>query len=65
MSLQVAASAIGAAALPAGMGLVIEVFDAKVLAPSLFVFGLAMCGVYGLLSHLGRVGSTGTAVVSQ
>ena len=54
MSLQVAASAIGGAALPAGIGLVIGVFDAKVLAPSLLVLGLAMCGVYGLLAHLTR-----------
>jgi len=52
VSLQVAASAIGGAALPAGIGLVIGVFDAKVLAPSLLVLGLAMCGVYGLLAHL-------------
>jgi fucose permease len=54
VSLQVAASAIGAAALPAGMGLLIAAFDARALAPSLLVFGLAMCGVYGLLSYWGR-----------
>jgi hypothetical protein len=49
VSLQVAASAIGSAALPAGIGLAIGAFNAKVLAPSLLVLGLAMCGVYGLL----------------
>jgi len=57
VSLQVAASAVGAAALPAGMGLVIEAFNARVLAPSLLVLGLAMCGVHGLLAHLSRAGS--------
>ncbi len=57
VSLQVAASAVGAAALPAGMGLVIEAFNARVLAPSLLVLGLAMCGVHGLVSHLSRAGS--------
>ena len=56
VSLQVAASAIGGAALPAGMGLVIEVFDARALAPSLLVLGLTMCAVYGLMSHLSRAG---------
>jgi len=51
-SLRVAASAIGGAALPAGIGPVIRVFDAKVLVPSLLVLGLAVGGIYGLLSHL-------------
>jgi fucose permease len=49
VSLQVAASAIGSAVLPAGIGLAIGAFNAKVLAPSLFVLGLSMCGVYALL----------------
>jgi fucose permease len=57
VSLQVAASAIGSAALPAGIGLVIGAFNAKALAPSLLILGLAMGGVYGLLSHLGRADS--------
>jgi fucose permease len=48
VSLQVAASAIGGAALPAGIGLAIGAVNARVLAPSLLVLGLAMCGVYGL-----------------
>ena len=52
VSLQVAASAVGGTALPAVMGLAIGAFNARVLAPLLLVLGLAMCGVYGLLSHL-------------
>ena len=46
VSLQVAASAIGSAALPAGLGLAIGAVDARVLAPSLLVLGLAMGGLY-------------------
>jgi fucose permease len=57
VSLQVAASAVGSAAFPAGIGLVIGAFNAKVLAPSLLVLGVSMCGVYWLLSRLGRAGS--------
>jgi fucose permease len=52
VSLQVAASAIGGTALPAGLGLAIGAFDAKALAPLLLVLGLAMCGVYALMSRL-------------
>ncbi len=54
VSLQVAASAVGSAVLPAGIGLAIGAVNAKVLAPSLVVLGLAMCGVYALLAHLSR-----------
>jgi hypothetical protein len=54
VSLQVAASAIGSAALPAGMGLAIGALGARVFAPSLLVLGLAMCGVYALLSRLSK-----------
>jgi hypothetical protein len=54
VSLQVAASAIGGAALPAGLGLAIEAFHARVLAPLLLVLSLAMCGVYGFLAHSAR-----------
>lgn len=54
VSLQVAASAIGSAALPAAMGLAIGAFGARALAPSLLVLGLAMCGVCTLLSRLPR-----------
>lgn len=57
VSLQVAASAVGSAVLPAGVGLVIAAFNARALAPSLLVFGLAMCGVYGLLSRWSRPGA--------
>jgi fucose permease len=49
VSLQVAASALGSAVLPAAMGLVIGAVNARALAPSLFVLGLAMGGVYRLL----------------
>jgi fucose permease len=49
VSLQVAASAIGSAVLPAGLGLAIGAANAKILAPSLVVLGLAMCGLYALL----------------
>ena len=56
VGLQVAASAVGSAVLPAGIGLVIGAFNAKVLAPSLLVLGLAMCALYWLLSRLARAG---------
>ena len=51
VSLQVASSAIGSAALPAGLGLAIGAFDARVLAPSLLVLGVLMRGLYWLLSR--------------
>jgi fucose permease len=51
VSLQVAASAIGSAALPAGIGLAIGAFNAKALAPPLLLLSLTMCAVYGLLSR--------------
>ncbi len=46
VSLQVAASAIGSAALPAGLGLAIGAVNARILAPSLVLLGLAMGGLY-------------------
>jgi fucose permease len=49
VSLQVASSAAGSAALPAGIGLLIGAIDAQALAAALLVLGLAMCGVYRLL----------------
>jgi fucose permease len=52
VSLQVAASAIGGTALPAGIGLAIGAVSAKALAPLLLVLGLAMCATYGLMSRL-------------
>jgi fucose permease len=48
VGLQTAASAIGSAALPSGIGLVIGVAGAQVTGPALLVLGLAMCAVYGL-----------------
>jgi len=51
VSLQVAASAAGSAALPAGLGLAIGAIDARVLAPSLLVLGLAMGALYACLSR--------------
>jgi fucose permease len=49
VSLQVAASAAGSAALPAGIGLLIGAVDARVLAPALLILGVAMCAVYWFL----------------
>jgi hypothetical protein len=49
VSLQVAASAVGGAALPAGLGLLIGAAGAGVLAPSLLVLGLAMAGLYAFI----------------
>jgi len=48
VGLQVAASAIGAAALPAGIGLIIGAVSARALGPALLALSLAMCGVYWL-----------------
>ena len=47
-----AASSIGSAALPAGMGIAIGAIDAGALAPMLLALALAMCGLYALLSNL-------------
>lgn len=52
VSFQVAASAIGAAALPAGIGVAIGASSATTLAPLLLVLALAMCGTYVLMSRL-------------
>jgi len=51
VSLQVAASAVGSAALPAGLGLAIGAVGARILAPSLLALGLAMGVLYALLSR--------------
>ena len=48
VTLQVASSAVGSAALPAGVGLAIGAVSAQALAPSLLALGLAMCAVYWL-----------------
>lgn len=56
VGLQVAASAVGSAALPAGLGLAIGAVSPRILAPSLLVLGLAMGGLYLPLSRRpGRV----------
>jgi fucose permease len=52
VSFQVAASAVGGALLPAGVGIAISAAGAGVLAPSLLVLGLVMCGTYRLLPRL-------------
>jgi fucose permease len=54
VSLQVGASAVGSAALPAGIGLAIGALTAKALAPQLLALGLAMCALYGLLTRTPR-----------
>ncbi|HEY5395956.1 MAG TPA: MFS transporter [Trebonia sp.] len=54
VSLQVGASAIGSAALPAGIGLVIGAFTAKALAPQLLALGLAMYTLYAAAVSPGR-----------
>jgi fucose permease len=59
VSLQVAASAIGSAVLPAGIGLLIGALNAKAVAPSLLIMGLAMCVVYGFVSRLARAPASG------
>lgn len=46
VGLQVAASAIGSAALSSGIGLLIGAVSARALGPPLLVLGLAMCAVY-------------------
>ncbi len=46
VSLQVAASAVGGAALPAGLGLLLGAAGPRLLAPSLLALGLAMAGLY-------------------
>ena len=51
VSLQVAASAVGGAALPAGLGLAIGAVGARILAPALLALGLAMGGLYAFLSR--------------
>ncbi len=51
VSLQVAASAVGGAALPAGLGLAIQTGGAGLLAPLLLAGGVAMGGGYALVSR--------------
>ena len=58
VSLQVAASAIGSAALPAGLGLAIGAVNARVFAPLLLVLGLAMSVLYVLVPRRPRQAAT-------
>jgi len=63
VSLQVATSAIGAAALPAAMGLAIGALNARILAPLLLALSLAMWGAYVLLSRL--TGGSGSGLAAE
>jgi fucose permease len=49
VSLQVAASAVGGAAIPAGLGLLVGAAGPRLLAPALLAFGLAMAGLYAFI----------------
>ena len=49
VSLQVAASAVGGAAIPAGLGLLFGAAGARLLAPALLALGLAMGGLYAFI----------------
>jgi fucose permease len=49
VSLQVAASAVGGAAIPAGLGLLLGAVGPRLLAPSLLALGLAMGGLYAFI----------------
>jgi fucose permease len=51
VSLQVAASAVGSAAVPAVIGVAIGALDATILAPILLVLGVAMSGLLRSLSR--------------
>lgn len=55
---------MGSAALPGGLGLAIGAFGPGILAPALVALGLAMCGVYALLSRY-QVTSEGVEVSSR
>lgn len=46
IGLQVAASAVGGAALPSGVGLAMGAFGGWAVGPSLLTLGVAMCAVY-------------------
>jgi fucose permease len=53
VSLQVAASALGGAIFPAGLGLVAGAFRAGAVAPALLALSVVMFGLYGLLVRAG------------
>ena len=52
VTLQVASSTAGSAALPAVLGVAIGALHAGVLAPALLLLSLVMCALYALLSRL-------------
>jgi fucose permease len=54
VALQVAASAVGGAAVPSGIGVIIGAVSAWTLAPALLVLSLAMGGVYWLTLRVGN-----------
>jgi hypothetical protein len=56
VSLQVGASAVGSAAVPAAIGLAIGVFSARAVAPELLALGLAMYPLYRLLTRAAGAG---------
>ncbi|HEX5287251.1 MAG TPA: MFS transporter [Streptosporangiaceae bacterium] len=49
VSLQVAASAVGGAAIPAGLGLLLGAAGPGLLAPALLALGLAVAGLYAFI----------------
>ena len=49
VSLQVAASAVGGAAVPAGLGLLLGAIGPWLLAPSLLALGVVMGGLYAFI----------------
>ena len=57
VSLQVAASAVGGAAIPAGLGLLLGAAGPRLLAPSLLALGLAMSGLYAFIRPPSRPSS--------
>ena len=59
VSLQVAASAAGNAALPAGLGLIIGALTASALGPSLLLLSLLLAGLHRWLGR--RTGAAGRA----
>ena len=60
VSLQVAASAVGSAAVPAGLGLAIGAFTASALGPWLLVPSAAMYAVYRRLTRVAGEDRTGS-----
>jgi hypothetical protein len=59
VSLQVAASAAGSVALPAGLGLLIGAVGPRALAPGLLLPALALIGIGALLARAGQAGTAG------